>query len=177
MSNSQPGLNHRYKLKYDEYVKDYKLYLQLRGFGDHHDDWFFVKRGFFECWFAPGLHRFWQTWNPGIGYFTYRLFLWLKGTSLGGKGKQNLAIILTFLISGLIHNLVAMLFLRRCSIPLPFTFFALGVFTVIFSTLERRFQFKSWPKITHLVINVSLIILSFDFGFRMDDLLHTTLIH
>lgn len=70
MSNYHLTLRQRYKLLYDDYVEDYKSYLQLRGFGDHHDDWYFVKRGFLECWFAPGFHRFWQTWNPGIGYFT-----------------------------------------------------------------------------------------------------------
>ncbi len=173
MSNYHLTLRQRYKLLYDDYVEDYKSYLQLRGFGDHHDDWYFVKRGFLECWFAPGFHRFWQTWNPGIGYFTYRLYLWLIGKGFGGKHKRNLAILLTFLINGIIHNLVAIAILPQWSLPLPFTFLALGVFTVISSALEEKLHFMRWPMIFHFAVNAFLIIIAFEFGFRMDDLLQT----
>jgi hypothetical protein len=177
MRNSYLEVRQRYKLLYEDYVEGYKSYLHLRGFGTHHDDWFFIKRGFLECWYAPGFHRFWQTWNPGIGYFTYRLYLRLIGKGLGGQRKRNPAVLLTFLINGLIHNLVAMIILRRCSFPLPFTFFALGVFTVISYALDKRLHFKRWPKIVHLALNISLIMFAFDFGFRMDDLLFTIIFH
>lgn len=177
MSSNYLELRRRCHLVYDEYVQDYKSYLHLRDFGIHHDDWFFVKRGFIECWFSPGFHRFWQTWNPGIGYFTHRLYLWLIGIGYIGKRKRNLAIILTFLINGLIHNLVAMIILRRCSFPLPFTFFAMGLFTVIASALGEKLHFVRWPRIFHFVVNAGLIIFAFDFGFQMDDLLHRILSH
>lgn len=177
MSSNYLELRRRCHLLYDDFVQDYKSYLQLRGFGTHHDDWFFVKRGFIECWFAPGFHRFWQTWNPGIGYFTYRLYLWLIGIGLARKRKKNLAILLTFLINGLIHNLVAVIILQRCSFPLPFTFFALGVLTVLSYALERKLFFIHWPMIFHFVVNVGLIIISFEFGFRMDDILQRMLFH
>jgi len=177
MRNGHLELRQRYKLLYEDYVRDYKSYLHLRGFGSHHNDWFFVKRGFIACWFAPGFHRFWQTWNPGIGYFTYRLYLWLIGKGLSGKHKRNLAIILTFLINGLIHNLVVMIILRRGSIPLPFTFFAMGFFTVISYALDKILHFKRWPKIVHLALNASLIMIAFDFGFQMDDLFFTIIFH
>ena len=171
MTCSYLELRRRCHLVYDEYVQDYKSYLHLRGFGIHHDDWFFVKRGFIECWFAPGFHRFWQTWNPGIGYFTHRLYRWLIGKGLDGKNRKYLAVLLTFLINGIIHNLVAMIILRRGNFPLPFTFLALGVFTVISSALEKQISFISWPRVVHFAVNTSLIIIAFDFGFRIEDLL------
>jgi hypothetical protein len=177
MSNNQVERGREFKLLYDDYVQDYKSYLQFRGFGYHHDDWFFVKRGFIACWYAPGFHRFWHTWNPGIGYFTYRLYLWLNGIGLGGERKRSLAILLTFLINGIIHNLVAMIILWRCSFPLPFTFFALGVFTVISSAIDNKLSYIKWPRILHFVVNTNIIIIAFDFGFRMDDLFQRILFH
>jgi hypothetical protein len=150
------------KSRYNWYVDDYKKYLKLRGYGNHLHDWLFVKRGFLECWLAPGFHRFWQVWNPGIGYFTYRFYL-----RLGGKERQNLATILVFFLNGLIHNLVVSLFFWRWSFPLPFTFLSFGIFAVIFRELARYVQFERIPKFIHLVINVGLVILSFDFGFFM----------
>ena len=164
-------------MKYETFVEDYKGYLKLRGFGNHHDDWFFVKRGFLECWLAPGFHRFWQTWNPGIGYFTYQLYVRMTGSGLGKKRKQNIAILLTFLVNGVIHNFVVMVLMWRTSIPLPFTFFAFGLFTIMSKQLDSSLYFERWPKIIHLGINAGLIILSFDFGFKMDDLVHSIFTH
>jgi hypothetical protein len=158
------NLKRRLRRKYDQYVDDYKSYLRLRGYGNHLNDWHFVKRGFITCWFAPGFHRFWQVWNPGIGFFTYRLYL-----RLGGKKNQNQRTILVFFLNGVIHNLVVMLFLWRLSIPLPFTFLAFGIFAVVFRELAKCIQFEKFPKLILLLINVGLVILSFDFGFFMDE--------
>jgi hypothetical protein len=177
MNCSYPEIMQQFQNKYEEYVLDYKRYLKFRGFGDHVNDWVFVKRGFLECWLAPGFHRFWQTWNPGIGYFTYRLYNRIVGKRLVQRRKQNIAIVLTFLINGVIHNLLVMLIQWKSSFPLPFTFFVFGVFTVIFRELSPKMRVENWPKIIHLGINVGLVIVSFDFGFWMDDLLHKILIH
>jgi hypothetical protein len=176
MGRNHLEIKQLFRMKYEAYVEDYKRYLKLRGFGNHHDDWFFVKRGFLECWLTPGFHRFWQTWNPGISYFTYRLYVRMIGVGLGSRRRQNAAILLTFLINGLIHNFVVMVFTWRTSIPLPFTFFALGLFTIFSKQLDSLLCFERWPKIIHLGINAGLIILAFDFGFKMDDLVHSIFI-
>jgi hypothetical protein len=174
MKNESWFLEVKPKLKsqYTRYVEDYREYLKLRGYGEHVNDWFFVKRGFLECWFEPGYHHFWQLWNPGIGYFTYRLYRRLGGKGLGTRGRQNQNIILTFLVNGIVHNLIVMIFMWKLSIPLPFTFLAFGVFTVLFRELGRIVDFSTWPKLIHFAINTGLVIISFNFGFRMDDLLH-----
>lgn len=153
------------------YVDDYKKYLRLRGFGTHINDWIFVKRGFIECWWEPGFHHFWQVWNPGIGYFTYKFYI-----RLGGNKRQDLGTIAIFLINGLIHNLVAMLFLKKWDFPLPFTFLSFGLFTVGFRWLDRYTNLKKLPEICHLCINVGLVILSFKFGFYINNHIVTQLV-
>lgn len=155
---------------YQQYVRDYKQYLGLRGFGDHVNDRVFVKRGFLECWLQPGFHHFWQVWNPGIGYFTYKMYL-----SFGGKDRQSMATIAAFLVNGLIHNFLISLLLWRWDFPLPFTFTLFGFLTVISRWLERPMKMNKWPKIFHLALNIGLVILGFDFGFFMDEYLHTIL--
>ena len=156
------------RTRYHVYLENYRQYLKLRGYGEHIHDWFFVKRGFITCWIEPGFHRFWQMWNPGIGHLTFQLYL-----ILGGKQRRKLATLVTFILNGLIHNLIASTFLGRWCFPLPFTFFALGVFTIISRWIDRQMNMEAWPKISHLVINIGLIIVSFDFGFYMSDLLAT----
>jgi hypothetical protein len=152
--------------KYASWVSDYKRYLMLRGYQGHVNDWFFVKRGFIECWFEPGFHRFWQVWNPGIGYFTYKLYL-----SIGGNNRQGLGTITTFLINGLIHNIVVIPFLRRWDFPLPFTFLCFGLLTVGFNWLARHIDLKKLPWICHMFINVGAVLVSFEIGFRINRLL------
>jgi len=159
------------KASYHQYVCYYKQYLKLRGYGNHVNDWFFVKRGFLECWLQPGFHRFWQVWNPGIGYFAYKVYL-----SCGGKDRQNTATIAAFLVNGLVHNLIVSLILWRWDFPLPFTFTLFGVLTIAFKWLDKHVNMNRWPRFCHLALNVGLVILSFDFGFRMNDLLQTTLL-
>lgn len=156
---------------YARYVCNYRQYLKLRGFGNHVNDWFFVKRGFLECWLQPGLHRFWQVWNPGIGYFAYKMYI-----SFGGKTRPNVATLAVFLVNGLVHNLVVSLILWRWEFPLPFTFALFGILTVAYKWLDRHIDMNKWPPVIHLALNVGVVILSFGFGFRMSDLLQSSLL-
>ena len=162
------ALKDRLTCAYHGYVSDYKQYLKLRGFGDHIHDRFFVKRGFLACWLQPGFHHFWKVWNPGIGYFTYKLYL-----SFGGKDRQTRATIAAFLVNGLAHNLVISLFLWRWDFPLPFTFTLFGFLTVVSRWLEGATKMNRWPRVCHLVLNIVLVLLAFDFGFFMNDLLQS----
>ena len=164
------AIKDRLTCAYYAYVSDYKQYLKLRGFGNHIHDRFFVERGFLECWLLPGFHRFWQTWNPGIGYFAYKVYL-----ACGGKNRKNLATIVAFLVNGLVHNLIVSLIVWRWDFPLPFTFTLFGILTIVSRWLDSHINMRKWPKILHLVLNVGLVILSFDFGFGMNDLIRTNL--
>jgi hypothetical protein len=164
------GFKGRLICTYHAYVNDYKRYLELRGFGDHIHDRFFVKRGFLECWLQPGFHHFWKVWNPGIGYFAYKLYL-----TYGGKDRRNLATVTAFLVNGLLHNLVVSLLLWRWDFPLPFTFTLFGFLTVISRWLEEPMKMNKWPRLCHLVLNIGLVILAFDFGFFMNGFLQSAL--
>lgn len=168
ISTTKMWLAHKHAL----WVSDYKQYLLMRGYQGHVNDWFFVKRGFIECWSAPGFHRFWQVWNPGIGYFTYKIYLPFRRNN-----RQNLGTIMTFLINGLIHNIVIIPFMRRWDFPLPFTFLCFGLFTVGFRWLNQFINLKKLPGICHLLINIGLILTSFKIGFELNCLLFHELLH
>lgn len=155
---------------YNRYVWDYKQYLILRGFENHVNDRIFIKRAFLDCWVQPGFHCFWKTWNPGIGYFIYKLYLFF-----GGNTRRNVGTLSAFLINGLIHNLFISLLLFRWDFPLPFTFGLFGCLTILSRYLDVPLKMSRWPKIVHLGFNVGLIILGFDFGFFMNKLLHSLL--
>jgi hypothetical protein len=151
---------------YPRYVDDYRSYLRLRGFGDHENDWVFVKRGFLTCWMEAGFHRFWRSWNPGIGYFTFWIY-----KALGGSRRRDAATIITFLINGIIHNLVGCLLVRRWAITMVVTFLSFGFLTVLSRRLELVVRWSRWPRSLNLMLNVALVLLSFDLGFRVDLLL------
>jgi len=165
-SQSLIEIKDRLTCAYHAYVRDYRRYLELRGYGEHVNDRFFVKRGFLECWLQPGFHLFWKVWNPGIGYFAYKLYL-----AFGGKERRDVATIASFLVNGLVHNLVISLLLWRWDFPLPFTFALFGFMTVISRWLEKPMKMNKWPRVCHLALNIGLVILCFDFGFFMNDLL------
>jgi D-alanyl-lipoteichoic acid acyltransferase DltB (MBOAT superfamily) len=105
-------------------------------------------------------------WNPGIGYFAYKFYIFL-----GGNRRKNFATVAAFVLNGLIHNLVVSLLFWRWDFPLPFTFLSFGIFTLIFRWLDTFVEMQKLPTVLHLVVNVGLVILSFDFGFAMNDLL------
>lgn len=67
---------------------------------------------------AKSLREFWWYWNPGYGYF----LLYYCYRPLRKQLAEKLAIFLTFLLSGLLHDAlyVAVIWLRDGSIPLPF---------------------------------------------------------
>lgn len=148
---------------YQDYVRGYKVYLQLRGYGEHLNDGPFFRRAFLECWCEPGFHRFWRVWNPGIAYFAYGLYI-----HLGGRRRRVTATLLAFFINGLVHNLVVSLLLLRLSFPLPWTFLAFGLASLAAQGLETPLRFDRWPRMIHLGVNAGLVLLCFDLGFRIN---------
>ncbi|NCF64931.1 MAG: hypothetical protein GWP61_03090 [Chloroflexi bacterium] len=152
------------------FIVDYTGYLRLRGFEDHVNDWFFVKRGFLTCWLEPGFHNFWRVWNPGISYFCFRFYL-----LLGGRRKRELAAVVVFFVNGVLHNLLFSLITGRYSFPLPFTFLSFGALAVASQHLQKVFNQRRLPAIVNAAINIGLVIGSFDFGFRMNDILRLNL--
>ena len=170
MSRNYLKFKRRLSQAYRAYIDDYKQFLRYRGFGEHLNDRYFARRGFLECWMEPGFHRFWQVWNPGIGYLAYKLYI-----LLGGNKRQKTATVITFLINGITHNLIVSILLWRWELPLPFTFLSFGIFTIASRSVCRYLDLTYLPKAFHLALNIGLIIISFNFGFAMNALIITKL--
>ena len=152
--------------RYRRYVADYKAYVSMRGYGDHLNDGPFLVRSFLTCWAEPGFHRFWQVWNPGIGYSVFRIYL-----AFGGKRNRVVATLAAFELCGIAHVVGVYPFLRRWSLVLPVTFLCFGILTLVSRRLERVLRQDRWPVVANVIVNVGLVIASYDIGFRVDRIL------
>jgi D-alanyl-lipoteichoic acid acyltransferase DltB (MBOAT superfamily) len=156
-------LRQRLQSAYQAWVDDYRVYARMRGFTTELNDWPYVRRSFLECWAEPGFHRFWEVWNPGISYFVYRLYL-----RLGGQKRRDTATLIAFIVCGLAHDLIAWPFVWRWSWVVPTAFLFFGVLTVTSRRFESWLRQDRWPWLVNLAINLSLVILGFDLGFRLN---------
>lgn len=152
--------------RYELYVSNYRAYARMRGFHTELNDRPYVRRSFLECWAEPGFHRFWQVWNPGIAYFVYRIYL-----GLGGHRRWTTPTLGAFLVCGLAHTVVALPFTGRWSYTLVVAFACFGVLTVLSRRLTPYLKQDRWPRIFNVLVNVGLVLGSFDLGFRVDRLL------
>lgn len=152
--------------RYERYVRSYRAYVWLCGYGDHLNDWPFFRRSFLTCWAEPGFHRFWQVWNPGISYFVSRVYL-----LLGGRRNRIIATLGAFELCGIAHVLVVYPFLRRWSLVLPVTFLCFGVFALLSRRFRHVLHQDRWPAVANIAVNVGLVITSYDIGSRMDGIL------
>lgn len=159
------NLKNSFKENYLFYVADYKDYVKLRGFKTF-NDYRYHRRGFIECWAQPGFHKFWQIWNPGIAYFVYKLYL-----RLGGNKNRIIATMLAFFINGLVHSIVFYAISGQWSFVIPSLFLLFGVLTIVSKLLENFLQQNRWPWIVNSVINIGLVIYSFDVCFKLNEFL------
>lgn len=157
-------LRHAYLAWRARFEANYRRFARRRGFKTF-NDFAYHRRGFVECWAEPGFHRFWQVWNPGIAYFVYRIYM-----KLGGARMWVVPTLLSFVICGVIHTVIVVPFAGHWSfsVIVAFTFF--GVLTVISRKLSRVLRQDRWPWIINTAINVGLVLVGFDIGFRVDRL-------
>lgn len=151
-----------FKDSYRKWVSDYQAYAKLRGYKTFNDGPYH-RRGFLECWAQPGFFRFWQVWNPGIAYFSYRCYL-----MLGGRKHWVIPTIGAFVINGFIHNLVMALFYQTWSWTLIVTFLCFGLLTVISRKLAGMLRQDRWPVPFNIMVNIGSVVLSFDIGFQLN---------
>lgn len=108
---------------------------------------------------ATSFARFWQHWNPiwgyGLGKYVY--------SPLQRVLPMVIALIITFVLSGVIHDLVTMA-LRR-SVTFLFTpwFFVLGVGVVIgraagMDLSNRSWGFRAGVNLTYLVASLAITL-------------------
>jgi hypothetical protein len=158
------------KANYTVYVKNYQVYLKRRGYGDHTDDGYYFFRAFLQCWAQPGFHRFWWLWNPGLGYFTFKIY-----RVLGGNRRRQISLIGTFTASGLIHSVIVLPFLGW-SFVIPVTFLGFGIFVCISDLLNHVLKQYLWPFYINILANVSLVLLCFNIGFSLNRFIYRSLI-
>ena len=138
-------------------------YLEKRGYNPEAGSTRFLWRLFFESWAQPGFHRFWQVWNPGYGYFLFKLYL-----ALGGRRRPVAAGLVVFLSCGLLlHDFPLTLITGRGFIlnTIAFTFWA--ILAMVFKWSERLLRLETWPWWIHVLLNMGLIVAGLMLGGRM----------
>ena len=170
--NSMTSFKHCLKARFRVYVQRYIAYARLRDFKSF-NDWPYHRRSFIECWAEPGFHRFWQIWNPGITYFFYRIYRSIFRLHIFHYVRINwiFTTIAAFFINGIIHTLVFFIIAGAWSFTVPVTFFIFGVFTVLSKLFEPIFRQARWHWLINSALNIFLIIIAFDIGFRVNDFL------
>jgi len=151
--------------RYRLYIWRYIAYARLRGFRSF-NDWPYHRRGFTECWAAPGFHKFWEIWNPGIAYFVFRIYL-----KLGGKNNRFSVTALAFVINGIIHTLLFYIISGKYSYTIVILFLLFALITITNRELEHVLQQNKWPRYINGVINITLVCGSFDLSFKFNGLL------
>jgi hypothetical protein len=152
---------------FKKYKRNYLNHLKKLGYSNHEGDFdlYFVKNAFFISWSKPGFHFFWRHWNPGIAYMTFWIYKYF-----GGNKNKVIATYMSFIICGLIHNIVVYPFLGW-SYTIIVVFICFSTFTLISKILSTVLNQKKWHWAINTVINISLVLLSFEVGFTINGLL------
>ena len=94
---------------------------------------------------------FWKYWNPIWGYYLGKfIFKPLKSTL-----PKALSLIITFAISGFIHDLAIMLLKGKFTLFLTSWFLLMGICVIIGDYC--KFNYSKFPWIIRAVINLSII--------------------
>jgi len=104
---------------------------------------------------AKSFDMFWVHWNPIWNYYL-NIYIY---KSLNKIVHQYIAVILTFAISGFIHDLVGLLIYKKLSFVITLWFVAMAFFVVLF----KKYEIVYSKKIIHFnyICNLILILISF----------------
>ena len=142
-----------------KYQQRYREYLSLRGYNPDDSKWSVLRRPLFESWAEPGFHRFWQVWNPGIGYLLFCLYL-----LLGGRQRRTLTTVVVFLVCGFLHDVAVMIMFRQPFLAFSCAFLCFGLLTVASRGFEPQLRQDRWPTLANVTMNVLLVALSVHAG-------------
>ena len=119
------------------------------------------RRIFTKPFMAKSLRKFWWYWNPGYGYF----LLFYCYRPLRSFFSHSLALIITFLICGFLHDilyLIPMAIMDGGKIPLPFvTSWFLFISIGILISEYARIDFKNIRPEIRLVIHLAFLAITF----------------
>lgn len=101
---------------------------------------------------APSFAVFWQYWNPLFGYGLARFV----NAPLRRVLPSAVAVILTFVACGALHDLVAMSLRRSPTFPFSTWFLALGVGMVLGRAVGMDLSDRSWA--TRASVNIIYLV-------------------
>ena len=101
---------------------------------------------------APTIVGFWQYWNPIFGYYLGK-FIFRPARSVGLP--VWLATLLTFSVSGMVHDIAASLITRQLVLVCTPWFLFLGIGLLISRGLGM--DMKSWPWVMRAGVHITYI--------------------
>ncbi|MEM7360878.1 MAG: acyltransferase [Pseudomonadota bacterium] len=104
---------------------------------------------------AGSFSLFWRYWNPIWSYYLSKFVMRPAGTVL----PTFLAVILTFVVSGAVHDLAVTLISREITFIITPWFLVIGLVVVLTDLLRLQYHTMAWP--VRAVINTSLIVGSY----------------
>lgn len=108
-----------------------------------------------QAFFANSFGQFWQRWNPLFSYY----LLYSCYRPLSNFLPRSVAVILTFAVSGAVHDLAASLAIRALSVQFTATFVAWGGVVVLEEGL--RIRSRGLPLWMRPVYHLALIVGAF----------------
>jgi hypothetical protein len=138
----------------------YLRFLKWRGITDPQNPTLYLTRGVISCWFEAGFHRFWQKWNPPIGFLAFKLYVTLRKVHL----YKAPATIISFVVIGLAHDIIGILIIGRFTLKATMVFLSFSGFTVLSRRLQSILRQSDWPSIVNALVNAFLIYISFLVG-------------
>lgn len=98
------------------------------------------RNNMYRAWGAASFAGFWRSWNPIFGYYLARfIFIPLKHWL-----PSWLALILTFAVSGLIHDMVTMLVSAEFRLFFTLWFVLMAVWLVLSEHLKLQYGGLPW---------------------------------
>ena len=109
-----------------------------------------LKKMFSKSFSARNFRLFWNAWNP---IYTYVLTYYVY-SPLRKKLNKSIALVLTFLINGLFHDIVVLLVLKETSFNVSKLFILYGLLVL----LESKIQVDIKGIINRVIYNMVLLI-------------------
>ncbi|MBL3658716.1 acyltransferase [Fulvivirga sediminis] len=104
---------------------------------------------------ASNFSLFWNYWNPIFGYYLGNFIF----KPLKKFAPVSLALILTFVFCGLIHDAVTTLLRQHISLFFTLWFFFMSLIVLLTRSLQHNFSKQTW--LTRAAINIAFISICF----------------
>ena len=103
---------------------------------------------------AKNFSSFWHHWNPIFGYYLgKKIFKPIKRFA-----PSAIALILTFIFCGLVHDIVSIIFRGKTTFLFSFWFLFMGTCVLLCNYFKQNLAHKNWS--TRALTNLFLIISS-----------------